>query len=151
MNFWKKQKEINVPKIVDEIENEVYASLKSHSFKKYGRTLHRFVSGDISQMIHFQSGMPSQGVGGLLCVNIGIRVPESFERCFQPQNDKKYYHEYECNIRSRLGMVSRKQDTWYDLRKDTGKITRSILQYIHFGGMYDIWSSRRGRESKRII
>ena len=82
-------------------------------FKKYGRTLHRFVSEDISQVIHFQSGMPAHGMGGLLCVNVGIRIPECSDRVFQPKAEKKkYYHDYDCTIRSRLGTVSGKQETW---------------------------------------
>ena len=127
-DFLKKNREIKIPKAVDEIENAVYDCLKEHGFKKYGRTLHRFVSKDISQVIHFQSGV--RGMSGFLCINIGIRIPECFERCFQPQNDKKYYHEYECTMRSRLGEVSGKKGTWYDLSQSTKKTIKSILNEI---------------------
>ena len=96
-DFWKKKTEINTTQIVDEIEAAVYEQVKPYGFKKHGRTLHRFVSEDISQVIHFQSGMSSHGMSGLLCVNLGIRIPECSERTFQPQAEKKkYYHEYEC-------------------------------------------------------
>ena len=96
-DFLKKKTEINTTQIVDEIEAAVYEHVKPYGFKKHGRTLHRFVSEDISQVIHFQSGMPSHGMSGLLCVNLGIRIPECSERTFQPQAEKKkYYHEYEC-------------------------------------------------------
>ena len=84
-DFWKKKTKVNTTQIVDEIESAVYAYLKPYGFKKYGRTLHRFVSEDISQVIHFQSGMPIDGMGGLLCINLGIRVPECFERTFHPK------------------------------------------------------------------
>ncbi len=128
LNFSKKKSEINTTQTVDEIESAVYAHIKPYGFKKHGRTLHRFVSGDISQVIHFQSGMPARGMGGLLCVNLGIRIPECSERAFQVKNEKKkYYHEYECTIRSRLGIVSGKNETWYNLRKNTAKITDSII------------------------
>lgn len=103
LDFLKKKTEINTTQIVDEIEATVYEHIKPYGFKKHGRTLHRFVSEDISQVIHFQSGMPSHGMSGLLCVNLGIRIPECSERTFQPQAEKKkYYHEYECTIRSRF-------------------------------------------------
>lgn len=130
LDFLKKDNKINVPQIADEIENAVYAHLKSYAFKKHGRTLHRFVSGDISQVIHFQSGL--QGLQGLLCVNVGIRIPECSEKVFFPQSEmKKYYHEYECTIRSRLGTVSGKPDaTWYDLSKRTDKIINGIIKEI---------------------
>lgn len=129
--LFKKKTEINTTKIVDEIEYAVYAHIKSYGFKKYGRTLHRFVSEDISQVIHFQSGLQTQGMSGLLCVNLGIRIPECAERNFRPQGEmKKYYHEYECTIRSRLGSVSGKKETWYDLSNRTDKIIKSIIDEI---------------------
>lgn len=123
--FLKKKTEINTTQIVDEIEATVYEHVKPYGFKKYGRTLHRFVSEDISQVIHFQSGMSAHGMSGLLCVNLGIRIPECSERVFQPKTEKKkYYHEYECTIRSRLGIISGKQETWHDLHKKTDKIIK---------------------------
>ena len=130
-SFLKRKVKINTTQIVDEIESRVYAQIKPYGFKKHGRTLHRFVSEDLSQVIHFQSGMTPQGMGGLLCVNLGIRIPECEERAFHPQGEKKkYYHEYECTLRSRLGTVSGKKETWYDLRKGTDKITKSILEEL---------------------
>lgn len=144
-DFLKKKSKINTTQAVDEIESAVYQHIKPYGFKKHGRTLHRFVSEDISQVIHFQSGMPTHGMGGLLCVNLGIRIPECSERTFQPQTEKKkYYHEYECTIRSRLGNVSGKQETWYDLRKKTEKVAKSIIdeldQYVL--PAYEVLNSR---------
>lgn len=67
-DFLQKGTETNTTQIVDDIEAAVYVHVRPYGFKKHGRTLHRFVSGDISQVIHFQSDMPAHGVGGLLCV-----------------------------------------------------------------------------------
>ena len=145
LGLFKKKTESNTTKIVDEIESAVYAHIKSYGFKKYGRTLHRFVSEDISQVIHFQSGLQTQGMSGLLCVNLGIRIPECSERTFHPKTEKKkYYHEYECTIRSRLGIVSGKQETWYDLHKKTDKIIKSIIDEIdqYVLPAYEVLSSR---------
>ena len=144
-DFLKKKTEINTAQIVDEIEAAVYEHVKPYGFKKHGRTLHRFVSEDISQVIHFQSGMPTHKMGGLLCVNLGIRIPECSERVFRPKIEKKkYYHEYECTIRSRLGTVSGKQETWYDLRKKTDKIIKSIIEEIdqYVLPAYEVLNSR---------
>ena len=122
---------MSTTEIVDDIENAVCAHLKPLGFRKHGRTLHRFVSEDISQVISFQSGLPADGMGGLLCVNVGIRVPECAERSFRIRAEKKkYYHEYECSIRSRLGTVSGHAETWYDMRKGAAAITESILSEI---------------------
>ena len=144
-DFWKKKTEINTTQIVDEIEAAVYAHLKPLGFKKHGRTLHRFVSEDISQVIRFQSGMPQDGMGGLLCVNLGIRIPECSERTFHPKAEKKkYYHEYECTIRSRLGIISGKNETWYDLHMKTDTIIKDIIKEIdqYVLPAYEVLNSR---------
>lgn len=144
-NFLKKKAEINTTKAVDEIESEVYAHVKPYGFKKHGRTLHRFVSDDISQVIHFQSGLQTQGMGGIFCVNLGIRIPECADRTFHPQGErKKYYHEYECTIRSRLGIISGKRDTWYDLHERTSKIVKNIVDEIeqYVLPAYEVLNSR---------
>lgn len=118
----------DIPKVIDEIENEVYYNLKPLGFKKYGRTLHRFVSGDISQVINFQSGRYLKTQYGFFCVNIGIRVPECVEKDFHFKQEKNHYKEYECNIRSRLGGVSGKKETWFDTKKSTQKLTKQIVK-----------------------
>lgn len=146
--FWfsKSTDPIPVPQIVDEIEGAVYAHMKPYGFKKHGRTLHRFVSEDISQVINFQSGMPTRKMGGLLCVNLGIRIPECAERTFQSEKEKKkYYHEYECTLRSRLGVISGNAETWYDLHKNPKKITESIISEIqqYVLPAYDVLASRQ--------
>ena len=129
--FSKKPTEINTVQIADQIESAVLDFLKPYGFKRHGRTLHRFVSGDVSQVIHFQVGTPQRGMKGLMCVNIGIRVPECAERVFYPINDKKYYQEHECTLRSRLGTVKGKKEAWYDLTKPTEKTISSILKEIN--------------------
>lgn len=98
----------SVTKQLSAIESAVFRKLRPLGFTRHGSTLHRFVSGDISQVIHFQCGPARLDTTPLLSVNIGIRIPECAERRFFPVNDKAYYHEYECNIRSRLGILSSK-------------------------------------------
>lgn len=116
---------------LDIIEKNVYEYLKPLGFKKYGRTLHRFVDGDISQVINFQNGCPSKGVFDILWINLGIRVPECANRKFIISEPiKKYYHEYECNIRTRLGSLVDKSDTYYDLRKEPQRIANDIIDRL---------------------
>ena len=122
--FKKASAVVNVTETIDVIENAVYAELKPLGFRKYGRTLHRFVSGDISQVINFQNWSDS------VCGNIGIRIPECAERTFHPETNRKYYREEECTIRSRLGVVSGKRETWYDLSKDPKKTGEKIIAEI---------------------
>ena len=123
---------INTTEIIDTIENSVYTELKPFGFRKYGRTLHRFVDGDISQVINFQCGQAYREETHLMWVNTGIRVPECMLREFRGDEvQKKYYHEYDCNIRSHLGIVKNGKESCYDLRKDTRKIIEDILRQIH--------------------
>ena len=118
-------------KSVDIIEEIVYKYLKPLGFRKYGRTLHRFVDGDISQVVNFQNGCPQKGVRDILWINLGIRVPECVERKFCIKEPlKKYYHEYECNIRTRLGSLVDGKDTFYNLKKDPNKIGNNIIERL---------------------
>jgi hypothetical protein len=116
---------------IDEIEANVYKKLKQHGFRKYGRTLHRFVSEDISQLINFQCGQAYRDETHLMWVNLGIRVPECFDKEFIPSKPmKKYYHEYECTIRSRLGTIDGNKEKCFNLKGNIAEITTEILDDI---------------------
>ena len=128
--FTVREKEIDSGAVVDRVEALVYAAVKPLGFRKFGRTLHRFVEGDISQVIHFQNGCPQKDVHDVMGVNLGIRVPECFERTFTPGKQKRYYHEYECNIRTRLGELEDDRDTEYDLREDTDMIGQDVAEKL---------------------
>ena len=135
------------PGVLDEIVNAVYEELKPLGFRKYGQTLHRFVSGDISQVINFQLGEARRGENHLLYVNVGLRVPECEARSFAAElEQKKYYHEYECNIRSRLGTVEGREEACYDLRKSAEDIQDDILRQITEVVLpaFDVLNSRDG-------
>ena len=78
-------------------------------------------------------------------MNLGIRIPECSEKVFHPQGEmKKYYHEYECTIRSRLGEVSGKKETWYVLKKPVDKIVKNIIEEIeqYVLPTYEVLNSR---------
>lgn len=127
----RKKPKLETSSMLDGIEKEVYEYVKSYGFKKLGRTLHRFVSEDISQVIHFQLGQAYRGETHLLSVNTGIRVPECMTRRFTAEETtKKYYHDYDCNIRSQLGIIEGKKVSCYDLHKSTDIITADILRQI---------------------
>ncbi len=125
-----KKNTLSSTETVDIIEKIVYEELKPLGFKKFGRTLHRFVSEDISQVIDFQVGLASQKMNDTMWVNIGIRVPECVERSIETIPSKKYYHEYECNIRSRLGAVSGKKETAFSLKKSPEYLAKIIIKEV---------------------
>lgn len=131
MYLFGKPNDLPSTETVDIIEKIVYAQLKPLGFRKHGRTLHRFVEEDISQVVHFQNACPAKGVFDILWVNLGIRVPESMERSFTPKTPlKKYYHEYECNIRTRLGSLVDGKDTYYNLKIDPEVIAEDIVKRL---------------------
>lgn len=117
--------------IVNEIQKEVHKLLKPLGFRKFGRTEHRFVDGDVSQVVNFQLGQAYLGNSHLLTVNIAIGVPECMDHLMDRQSEtKKYYKEYECNIRSELGSVEGKKNPVYDLRKPIESIITDILRQL---------------------
>ena len=124
-------KELSLTEAVDIIEKIVYAYMKPLGFRKHGRTLHRYVDGDISQLVNLQNGCPAKDVYNILSVNLGIRVPECFEHKFVISEPlKKYYHVYQCNIRTCLGSFVDGKDTFYDLKKDPEKIGHDIVERL---------------------
>lgn len=131
MNFFFNKNKLTSTESVDVIEKIVYEYMKPLGFRKHGRTLHRFVDGDISQVVNFQNGCPQKGFRDVLWVNIGIRIPECVECKFVVSEPlKKYYHEYECNIRIRLGQLADGSDTHYDLKKSPEKIGKDIVDKL---------------------
>ena len=138
--FFRKKK-IDTTKIVDEIESTVFQWAKQYDFKKYGRTFNRIVDKDIVQVINFQNGCPEKEVYGVLWINLGIRVPECADF---PNEQKKYYKEYECNIRCRLDEYIDKRDNPYNLKENPQKTASDIIEKLseRILPIFDVLSSR---------
>ena len=133
---------------INRIESEVFKRIKPFGFVKHGRTLHRFVSGDISQVIDFQCGPAYLDATHQMWVNVGIRIPECMERQFNAVNNKKFYHEYECNMRSRLGAIGTKglkDEKTFCLDDDIETMCGEIISEIENEviPVFDILSSRQ--------
>ena len=110
---------------LNSVINSVYQHVKILGFKKFGRTLHRFVDGNISQVINFQAYKPK------FTINFGIGIPECRERVFFiPTIESKYYKEYECEIRSRISTRFLRRDTWFDTRKRASALSRKIIKEL---------------------
>ncbi len=142
--FRKKDKDVSYKEKADLIEAAVYDILKPMGFRKHGRTLHRFVSEDISQVVHFQIGPTHCKMNHLMWVNIGIRIPECDRVAMESPKDKPYYQEHECTIRCRLGEVSGGEEKTFDLRKSADKITAEIVKELvkYILPAFEVLSSR---------
>ncbi len=122
---------------LDKVEKDVYAKLKSLGFKKNGRTFNRRLEDGIIQVINFQSGQYPIGENyvvpgirenlyGKFVVNLGVCV-ESLYQFQSPTETKKYYKEYDCQIRDRLGTLLKGQDYWWTITDDNTKIAEEII------------------------
>lgn len=148
----RKQRLADNTRALDQVQEAVYAVLKPHGFRKHGRLFHRFVEEDISQVVEFQRGQAYREETHLFWVNAGIRVPECQLRSFSPEEkSKKYYHEYECNMRWTLGEKSKKKTGEYDLRKPLEPIMEDILHRLETSllPMFEVLSSRDAILEKR--
>ena len=145
--FTRKEKSENKSKIIemttdyktqlDIVEKEVFAKMKPLGFKKNGRTFNRRLDDGIIQVINFQSGQypltDNYEISGLrknlygkFVVNMGVCVENLFKFQF-PTENKKFYKEYECQIRARLGALLTGQDYWWIISDDNTKITEEII------------------------
>ena len=132
-------------KALDAVQAAMYEVLKPLGFRRHGRVFHRFVEGDISQVIELQRGQAYREETHLFWVSVGIRVPECHLRSLAPEeNAKKFYHEWQCHLRWTVGEKSKKQTGSYDLRKPLEPIIGDILARLKASvlPMFDVLSSR---------
>lgn len=144
---------------LDIVEKDVFAKLKPLGFKKNGRTFNRRLDNGIIQVINFQSGQYPIGQGyevpglrenlyGKFVVNLGVCI-ESLYKFQSPTEDKKYYKEYDCQIRERLGTILKGQDYWWTITDDNKKITQEIIEGLETKGLD--WFSGIDTKEKIIL
>ena len=118
---------MNKPKeILNALQSTVHKELlKINGFKKSGRTFNRISSDGLVEVINFQSGRHEFGhdipglrenLYGNFTVNLGICVPEYYKH--QYGQTKKFYQEYDCSIRTRIGSLMKNgEDIWWELKQ----------------------------------
>lgn len=125
---------------LDTIEKEVFGKLKPLGFRRNGRAFNRRLDSGLIQVINFQSGQYPIGQGyeipglrenlyGKFTVNLGVCI-ESLYKLEFPTKSRKYYKEYECQIRNRLGVLLTGQDNWWKLTDDNKQIAQEISEGI---------------------
>lgn len=147
----RKQLQAEATKALDEVQAAMYAVLKPLGFRKHGRVFHRFVDGDISQVVELQRGQAYLEQTHLFWVCVGIRIPECALRTFQPVETAKYHRESECDLRYTLGEKSKKKNGSYDLRKPVEPIIEDILGRLHASVLpaFEALSSREAILARR--
>lgn len=148
----RKQRMAAATKALDEVQAAVYALLRPLGFRRHGRVLHRFVSGDISQVVAFRRGMAYQEQTHLVWVEVGIRVPECQLRSFRPETPMKaFYDVSQCNMAYVLGEQSKRKTGAYDLRKPTAPIIEDITGRLRASvlPMFEVLASREAILARR--
>lgn len=149
----RKQQLAEATKALDMVQAEMYTFLKPLGFKKHGRLFHRFVDGDVSQVVELQRGQAYREETHLFWICVGIRIPECQLRSFLPEEKpKKYYHEYECNLRWTVGEQSKKKNGSYNLRKPIAPIIEDVLNRLNASvlPMFDALNSREAIIGQRM-
>lgn len=111
--------------LLNELQSTVHRQLlKKMGFKKSGRTFNRISNDGLIEVINFQSGRYEFGqeipglrenLYGSFTINIGICIPENFKHTFD--KEKKFYHEYDCDLRARIGsLMGNGEDIWWELK-----------------------------------
>lgn len=143
---------------LDTVEKEVFAKIKPLGFKKTGRTFNRRLDDGIIQVINFQSGqypvaehyeIPGlrENLYGRFVVNLGVCIERLYKFQF-PTKNKKYFKEYECQIRERLGLLLTGQDYWWTITDDNRGITKEIIEGLETKGLE--WFSEIDTKDKII-
>jgi hypothetical protein len=126
---------------LDEILKPIAAVLKQKGFQKSGRTFNRLRDDGMVHVISFQMGqfpignyvIPGlrENLYGKFTVNLGVMLPcvLEIERGSKP---KKIYHEYDCQIRERLGSLAMegKKDIWWNIQPPFDSVTSDITTLL---------------------
>ena len=131
---------------LDEILAPIALFLKGQRFRKSGRTFNRQTPEGLVQVINFQMGqfpignyvIPGirENLYGKFTMNLGIVLPciWRIERHWEP---KKFYQEYECEIRMRLGHIpdDDTSDSWWTISPPYEVISSEIGELLQLHGL----------------
>ncbi|WP_333702958.1 DUF4304 domain-containing protein [Sphingobium yanoikuyae] len=140
------QKSENVQRL-DLIQSALAGLTEPFGFRRKGRTLVKTVDSDILQIIALQAGpfeigepLPPEAAHlrpnfyGKFTVNLGIFVPEMFERTNPGFIPRGVITDAHCSIRSRLSHITSHQDIWWHLKDPKEELVDEIgALLIHVG------------------
>jgi hypothetical protein len=109
---------------MDELQAGVRPFLKELGFRARWRAFNRPTTDGLTQVIEFQLGRfdpPGahyvgfrQNFYGKFTVNVGVYVPEVHKYTYAGGGDLSFVHEYDCDIRARLGnLAPERRDIWW--------------------------------------
>ena len=102
---------------------EVALLFREQSFRKQRHTFNRETEEGLVQVVGFQMGpSPPPGAGamhgdlhGSFTINLGVYFDE-VRRCDRPESPRpKFVHDYDCQVRVRVGQLVSGRDLWWEL------------------------------------
>jgi hypothetical protein len=103
--------------LIDEcIKLGIAGLLKSHGFKKSGRSWHKKID-ENWQIVNVQASSGNLGSEGKFAINIGVFQSEIEAFCGKSLTRKP--KEYDSTIRRRLGVTETKSDHWWSIDSNT--------------------------------
>jgi hypothetical protein len=134
----------------------IHPRLKKAGFRKRRHTFNRSTEPGVVQVINLQMGQKlppgtepiprlRPDLHGLFTVNLGVAIKEAWllSRREQHAQFPTFLHDYDCDIRERLGrLLGEQQDVWWKLRRDRKKLATDIGDSILEQGT--AWLETRG-------
>ncbi len=130
---------------LDAVQGAVQPIFRQHGFRKRGRNYNRTCNDGIVQVVNFQMGQYPLGqkeipglrenLYGWFTVNLGVYLPVVAE-VETGGKAKKFYLEYECHIRERLGSLSVPgKDVWWELNQPGGQLGATLMALLQEVGI----------------
>lgn len=113
-------------RLLDEVEAAIAACLKPCGFTRHGHVFHRFVEGDISQVVEV---VPEAAFVRRRSFRIraGVRVPECALMTFSPSEYVKYHDSDECDLICELQTADRRSGGVFVLQDPVEPLCGRIL------------------------
>lgn len=88
----------------------IHSFLRPQGYKKQANTFNRWTQDGLCQVVNLQM---SRWESGQFTVNLGIFIPEIYA-VVDENAPPKVIKEYECALRTRLGILTKGKDLWWD-------------------------------------
>jgi len=132
---------------LDEIQSRIGKALQPLGFKRKGRTFRRETDHEVLQIIALQAGpfeigppLPPQAshlrpdLYGKFTINLGVFVPEIYERTNPPIAMSRVISDAHSSIRTRLPHIDEGEDIWWPILDSADEDVEDILALlIHVG------------------
>jgi hypothetical protein len=110
----------DLARTLDELQGKLRPALTERGFRARGRAFNRLTSDGLTEVVQVQMGsfdppgsVPIPGLRenryGKFTVNLGVLVPEVAEQ-YGRGAPKSFVQEYNCCIRTRLGLLGRNEE-----------------------------------------